>query len=126
MKFASVMKLLVLGLAMATAASAFAVTKGNLALTTPATVNGTTLKAGDYKVQWDGTGPSVEVSVLQGKKVVAKVPAHVVDLQTAAVNDSAVLKKNEDGSSTLSGVRFHGKKFALELDSNNMGSPASE
>ena len=115
MKFATVAKSLVLGLALLLASSAFAGTKGSLQLNHPVNVNGTQLKAGDYKVEWDGSCPNVELSITQGKNVVAKVPAHVVDLSTASQSDAAVTKKNDDGSTTLAGVRFQGKKFALEL-----------
>jgi hypothetical protein len=97
------------------ASSAFAGTKANLQLSNPVTLNGTTLKAGDYKVQWDGSGPNVEVSILKGKNVVAKVPAHVVELPTAAASDAAVTRKTDGGLNTLAGLRFEGKKFALEL-----------
>src|SRR5271167_144548 len=71
MKFATVSKSVVLGLALLLASSAFAATKASLQLSNPVTLNGTTLKAGDYKVQWDGDGPNVEVSFRQGKNVVA-------------------------------------------------------
>ena len=93
MKFASVSKIMVMGLALLLTSSAFAASKANLTLNSNASVNGTKLKAGDYKLQWDGTGPNVEVSILQGKKVVAKVPAKVVDLDKAPSNDAAVLKQ---------------------------------
>jgi hypothetical protein len=115
MKFATFSKSLVLGLALLLASSAFAGTKANLQLSNPVTLNGTTLKAGDYKVQWDGSGPNVEVSILKGKNVVAKVPAHVVELPTAAASDAAVTRKTDGGLNTLAGLRFEGKKFALEL-----------
>jgi hypothetical protein len=124
MKFATVSKSLVLGLAVLLASSAFAGTKGNLQLNHPVTINGTQLKAGDYKVEWDGSGPNVEVSILQGKNVVAKVPAHVVDLSTASQSNAAVTKKNDDGSTTLAGVRFEGKKFALEVGEASEGMQA--
>ena len=82
-----------------------------------ASVNsGTTLKPGDYKVQWDGTGPNVELSIIQGKNVVAKVPAHVVDLPSPSANDAAVTKKQDNGPNSLASIRFQGKKFALDLD----------
>jgi len=121
MKFATVSKSLVLGLAVLLASSAFAATKGSLQLNNPVLLNGTTLKPGDYKVQWEGTGPNVELSIMQGKKVLAKVPAHVVDLQTPAANDAAVTQKNDSGPNTLAGVRFQGKKFALELGEASEG-----
>ena len=55
---------------------------------------GTTLKAGDYKVEWEGSGPEVQVSILRGKNIVAKVPAKLVDLDKNAPNDAAVVKTN--------------------------------
>ena len=124
MKFATVSKSLVMGLALLLACSAFAATKANLSLQTPTTVNGTKLKAGDYKLEWDGSGPDVEVSILQGKTVLAKVPAKVVDLNLPAQNSAAVVKHNDDGTSTLAGARFEGKKFALELGDSSDGMQA--
>jgi len=115
MKFATVTKSLVMGLALLLASSAFAATKGELQLQSTATVNGTQLKPGDYKLQWDGTGPTVEVSIMKGKNVLAKVPAKLVDLPFPAQNNAAVVKNNDDGTSSLAGVRFEGKKFALDL-----------
>jgi hypothetical protein len=123
MKFASVSKSLVVGLALLLTSSAFAASKANFTLNSDASVNGTKLKAGDYKLEWDGNGPNVEVSILQGKKVVAKVPAKVVGLDKASTNDAAVLKQ-EGGDSTLAGVRFQGKKYALELGDAGEGMQA--
>jgi len=124
MKFATVSKSLVVGLALTLASSAFAASKANLTLNNPTSINGTKLKAGDYKLEWDGSGPNVEVSIMQGKKVVTKVPAKIVDLNQAAANDAALLKQNNDGSTTLSGARFQGKKFALELGEASDGMQA--
>ena len=119
MKFATVSKSMLLGLALVLATSAFAATKASLQLQSQVTVNGTKLKPGDYKLEWDGTGPSVEVSILQGKNVIAKTTARVVDLSAPSPNNAAVTTKNGDGTSTLAGVRFEGKKFALELGQAN-------
>ncbi|HTC57303.1 MAG TPA: hypothetical protein VK706_12885 [Candidatus Sulfotelmatobacter sp.] len=128
MKFATVSKSLVLGLALLLASSAFAATKASLQLNNPVTVNGTTLKAGDYKVQWEGSGPNVELSILHGKDVVAKVPARVVELQAPAASDAAVTRKSDSGPNTLAGLRFEGKRFALELGeaSDSMQSGSSK
>ena len=115
MKFATVSKSMVMGLVLLLGSSAFAATKANLQLSNPVMVNGTKLKAGDYKVQWEGAAGNVEVSITQGKNVLAKVPARVIELQTPAAYDAAVTRKNESGPNTLAGVRFQGKKFALEL-----------
>jgi hypothetical protein len=110
-----VTKSLILGLAVLLATSAFAANKGSLQVQEPISVNGQQLAPGDYKVQWDGNGPNVEVSIMQGRKVVTKVPAHVVDLSKASNADAAVVKANADGSKSLSEVRFGGKKFALAV-----------
>jgi ABC-type nitrate/sulfonate/bicarbonate transport system substrate-binding protein len=119
MKFATISKSLMLSLALLMASGAFAAEKASLTLTHPATVNGTTLKAGDYKLQWDGSGPNVEVSIVQGKKVVATVPAKIVELGSTTQNNAAVMRVNSDGTSTLAGARFEGKKYGLELGSES-------
>ena len=121
MKFATVSKSLVLGLALLVASSAFAGTKASLTLLDPVTVNGTTLKPGDYKLEWEGAGPSVEVNVKQGKNVVAKVPAKLVDLSSPSARTAAVVQKNSDGSASLVGARFEGKKFALDMGESGEG-----
>ena len=115
MKFATVSKSVLMGLALLLASSAFAATKANLTLSHPTTVNGTQLKAGDYKLEWEGSGPEVQVSIVQGKNVVAKVPAKLVENDKNAQNDTAVVKKNDDGTSSLSEARFAGKKFSLKI-----------
>jgi hypothetical protein len=108
-------KKLVLGAALLMAASAFAANKGTLAVSSPVNVGGKQLSAGEYSVQWDGSGPNVQASIMKGKKVVATAPAHMIDLNQSAVSDSAVLRTNSDGSRELAQARFSGRKFALEF-----------
>jgi hypothetical protein len=124
MSFTAITKSAVMGLALLLASSAFGATKASLTLLSPTTINGTQLKAGDYKLEWDGGGPNVEVSITQGKKVLAKVPAKLVDLNSPAQNNAAVVKMNGDGTSTLAGARFEGKKIALELGDSSDGMQA--
>ena len=124
MKFATGSMRLVLGLAVLLASTAYAATKANLHLNDSTTVNGVKLKPGDYKLEWDGTGPDVQVNIMQGKTVLAKAPAKVVDLKSPAVNNAAVVTKNNDGTTALSGARFEGKKFALEIGDNGEGMQA--
>lgn len=108
----SVRKTLVLGLALLLASIAFAGSKASLHLNDPVNINGTMLKPGDYKLEWEGSGPNVELSIKQGKTVVARVPARVVDLDTPAANDAFITRRNDN---SLTGVLFQGKKFALQL-----------
>jgi hypothetical protein len=124
MKFATVSKSLILGLALVLASSAFAATKASLTLQSAITVNGTMLKPGDYKLVWDGSGPEVEVSIMQGKTVLAKLPAKVVDLKSPAANTAAVIRQNGDGTYSLTAARFEGKKFALEVSESSDGMQA--
>ena len=121
MKFATVSKTLIMGVALLLASSAFAATKASLTLRQPTNVNGTTLSPGEYKVEWDGAGPQVQVNILQGKKVIATVPAKLVDVSSPYDNDAAVVKKNGDGSASLSEARFQGKRFKLHIGDEDDG-----
>ena len=118
-------KSLFLGLALLLATSAFAANKGSLSVQEPLTVNGTKIAPGDYKVEWEGTGPNVELSITQGKKVIAKVPAHMVDLGSPSASDAAVVKNNGDGAKSLSEVRLSGKKFAFSIGQETTKADAS-
>ena len=115
MTFSNTSKGLLLGLALLLATSAFAANKGSLQVSDPVTVSGKSLAAGEYTVKWEGNGPNVELNILQGKKVVATIPARLIDLDRSATGNTSVVKRNEDGSKTLSEIRFAGKKYALAL-----------
>jgi len=117
----NIFKSLFLGLALVLATGAFAAStnKGSMQLMDSVTISGKQLAAGTYQVKWDGTGPNVEVSILQGKDVVATTSAHLVDLNQKADNDTAIVKNNADGSKGLSEIRFSGKKVALALGSES-------
>ena len=119
MKFANISKGLLLGLSLLLATSVFATNihsyKGSLQLQNSVTVSGKTLPAGDYSVKWEGTGSSVQLNILQGRKVVASTPARVVDLEQSSNSDAAVLKNNGDGSKSLAEIRFGGKKYAIAI-----------
>ena len=116
MKISSVSKGLLLALALLLATAVFASNKGSMQISTPVMVNGKQLNPGDYSVKWEGNGPNVQVSIMKGKNVVAQAPAHIVTLNNSTADDAAVVQKNNDGSSSLSQIRFGGKKYALTLD----------
>jgi len=115
MKFSNTSKGLLLGLALLLATSAFAANKGSLKVSDPVTVSGKSLAAGEYTVKWEGNGPNVELNFLRGNKVVATTSARMIDLDRSAYNDTSVVRRNDDGSRTLSEIRFAGKKYALAL-----------
>ena len=114
MKLNHLAKIVVLGLAVLLATSAFASDKGSLQVREAIEVNGQRLAPGEYQVRWDGTGSNVEVSFMQGKKEVAKTEAKVVALDKAYDYDAAVVD-HASGKATVSEVRFAGKKYALAL-----------
>ena len=115
MKASKISKGLLVGLALLLATTAFASNKGSLAITDNCTVAGKALAKGDYKVSWEGNGPDVQLNIMQGKNVVATVPAHMMQLNSAPQSDSAVVSHASDGSMTLSEIRFAGKKYAFAV-----------
>ena len=119
MKSSLFFKLMFATLALALTTSVFAASadshKSNFEISAATQVNGTDLPAGDYTAKWEGSGPTVQVSILQGKKVVATVPAEVVALDRAASNTEAEIKSNSNGDRELTSLKFSGKKFSLEL-----------
>ena len=97
----------------------------SLTLNKDVLVNGTSLKSGDYKVKWQGTGDRVEVNFNRGKQVVATVPAQIVALDSIPTQDTFVYHDNPDGTHSLLEIRFSGQKSALvlgEQTANAMGS----
>ena len=107
---------LILGVALLLAMGASAEThKKSVKLFDPATMGQTQLKAGDYSVVWEGEGPNFELKVVQGKKVVATVPAHSVDLKKAPDSDGTATKTNADGSRAVSQIFFRGQTRAFEI-----------
>lgn len=109
------------------AAGAFAANtnKGSLELQRSAQVAGKELAPGNYKVQWEGSGDQVQLSIMQGSKSVLTTSARVVRMQAAASNDNALINVNPDGSRSVAEIRFRGKKFALELNGEGAGAGAS-
>lgn len=107
------------------AGTAFAAAnKGSLDLQHPTNVAGKQLASGSYSLRWEGTGDQIDLKIYHGKNVVASVPAHVVKMDHAPINDGAVLNSNSDGSYSLSEIRFAHKDYALDL-TNDGGSGSS-
>jgi hypothetical protein len=125
MKRSRVFKGVLLGLSLLLAASGFAAEKGSMSIYDPVSVGGKQLNSGTYTVQWEGSGPNVELSILKGKKVVATSPAHVVEVQSPSNHSAAVVKTNGDGSASLSEIRFEGRKFILAIDNGESAGSSS-
>jgi len=110
---------------LATSAFAAAANKGSMQLLDPVTVSGKQLPAGEYSVQWDGSGPNVEVNIMKGKKVVATTPARLIDLSQKPARDAAVVKNNDDGSRSLAEIHFGGKAYGLAIGTESASMDSS-
>jgi hypothetical protein len=128
MKLSTIRKNLLPGLALLLATSAFAannVNKGSFEVVKPITVSGHQLAPGQYKLTWDGTGSSVELMILSHGKLVATVPAQLVELSQAGQNNATESRKKDDGSQSLTQIDFVGKKYALAFGDQSATEPAS-
>jgi hypothetical protein len=59
-------------------------------------VGSTHLKAGNYKVQWQGAGPSVEVAFLQNGKTVATATAKLKPTDHKVAQDDIIVSNTTD------------------------------
>jgi hypothetical protein len=125
----SKLSLAILGAAFVFSASAFAQSenKGKLSVPDTITVEGKQLPPGNYKVEWEGTGPNVEVKILKGKETVATAPARLVQGPTKSAVDSYAIIKQQDGSRVLTTIYFGGKNLSLEIvQSSAQATPAAD
>ena len=80
-------------------------------------VNGKQIQPGTYKVEWTGTGPNVEVSILQGDKTIAQVPARVVD--KTYEQQAIVTHQNNSGANVLDQIQLKNKELDLKAKTNS-------
>ena len=130
MNVSKISKTLLPVLALLLASSAFAANKGNkgsIDLDQPTTVSGHQLAPGEYKLTWDGSGTNVQLMILSHGKLVATVPARLIELSQPEAHDATELSANGDGSQTLTKIDFGGKKYALAFgDEATMTESASQ
>jgi hypothetical protein len=119
-------KSLLPGVALLLATAIFAAdkNKGSLQIPEQVSVNGQALPTGTYTVEWTSetytvklgdSDLNVDLRILQGKTVVATVPARMIGLQRSDSWGSVVERKNQDGSPSLLEIDFGGKKYAFAL-----------
>jgi hypothetical protein len=115
--------LVTFSLLLAAGAVAGATNKGKLHVAEDVTIGGKQLAAGDYQLEWSGTGSNVELSISSGKETVAKVPAQIVPLKVASIGN-AYSTDSAAGGKTLTGIYLSGKKFELSLGEVSAAAPA--
>ena len=96
--------------------------KGTFQVSSNVQVAGKSLPAGEYVIKWEGTGPDVQATISQDGKVVATVPAKVVELPQKSHSNIAEVENGASDNGKLSQVQFSGQKYALEFSSASGGS----
>ena len=105
--------------------SALAASKNssNVQIPDKVVVNGKQIQPGTYKVEWNGTGPNVEVSILQGHKTVAQAPARIVD--KTYEEQAIVTHQNNSGANVLDQIQLKNKELDLSARANSGANPAA-
>ncbi len=89
--------------------------EGKFTLNDPASLGSAKLRPGDYKATWEGTGPEVEVKILQGKNVVATSSAKLVENPT---RQDSVSIKGDSGARSIEEIDFGGARKGLVFGSS--------
>jgi recombinational DNA repair protein RecT len=115
-------RLAVLAFAVMLALNAFAKPKSeNITLYQDATLNGTSVPAGEYVVKYDVDGSNAQVKFMKGNKEVASATGQVKTLNKKVVSSQVVL--NSDGNArTISEIDFGGKDTAISFGSDTSAS----
>lgn len=104
-------------LALTLSISAFATSgSGRITLYHDATLNGTTLSAGDYVVKYDEDGANAQVKFLKGNKEVATASGQMKTLAKKAETNRVVLSTAGDARD-ISEIDFGGKTTAITFGS---------
>ena len=81
-------------------------------------IGSTQLKPGNYNVEWQGTGPAVQVSFQQNGKTVVTSPGTLKTNDDQVRQDAIVTEATGAGTSTLKEIDFGHQKKALVFDQN--------
>jgi hypothetical protein len=126
MKFSKAVKGLLFGASLLFAGSVFAGQIKKLEVYDNLKVNGTSIPAGKYRVEWEGSGPDVKLNILQDGNTVASLPVHITPLKHPFPNNGYSTRKDADGTLSLTSVFVGGKKYILEVGQESASSaPAS-
>jgi hypothetical protein len=88
-------------------------------------VEGKALNPGRYTITWDGSGPNVQVNVLQGKQTVATFSAHLTEQAARNTEDAYGSAAETDGSRTLTAIYPNGKRFSIEVENKSASQPSA-
>ena len=86
----------------------------NVELREKASLNGTTLPAGKYKIAWTGDG-ELQVKVSSGGRVVAESRGRLEERKVSSEADAVVSRRDASGALVISEIRLGGKKSVVVL-----------
>jgi hypothetical protein len=80
-------------------------------------VAGTQLNPGNYKVEWQGAGPEIQVNFMRDGKTVATVPGTLKTNDPRVTQDDIVTGTNNTNTKTLTEIDFGRNKESLVFES---------
>jgi hypothetical protein len=101
-------------LALTFAVSVFAAQK-SVTVYSETTLNGQKVAPGDYKLDYQISGSTAEVKLLQSKKVVASATGQVVDRESPAAQTAVVRSQNPDGTSSIVEIQLANQKSSIRF-----------
>jgi len=119
---------IILAAVLLVAISAFAGSahKGSFQLVESVQISGKELPAGEYTATWDGEGSNVNVNFVREGKLIATAKANIVPLDKKNSDTAVEVKTNTAGTRALTGVRFNGQKYKLDLAGANDSASSGE
>ncbi|MGD1101762.1 MAG: hypothetical protein ABSA59_06810 [Terriglobia bacterium] len=118
MKLRTILSVTIVAMAFCVAAGAAAKPKDsrNVVFYYDATVAGSHLASGTYKIQWQTHSPEVTVSFILGSKVVATAKGKVVDHGRKYSSNSVVYNLSADGAHVIQELHFSGSSEVIEFN----------
>ena len=83
-------------------------------------VGGAQLKPGNYQVEWQGTGPEIQVNFVRDGKTVATVPGTLKTNDAKEPQDDIVTATTSANTKTLTEIDFSRNKESLVFEQSGM------
>ena len=83
-------------------------------------VGGTQLTPGNYKLEWQGTGPEVQVSFVRDGKTIATAPGTLKTNDPHVTQDDIVTDTTSANTKTLTEIDFSHNKESLVFEQSGM------
>ena len=94
--------------------------KHSVEITESVQVGGTQLKPGNYKIEWQGTGPEIQVNFVRDGKTIATVPGTLKTNDAHVTQDEIVTDTTSSNTQTLKEIDFSRNKESLVFEQSGM------